>query len=41
MHCGGGGQVNCGENPARRAVASFKRAFEIDWARKTANINYY
>jgi hypothetical protein len=41
MHCGSAGQVNYGGNPARRAAAYFKRAFEIDRTGKTAIVNYY
>src|SRR5579862_4713430 len=41
MHCGSAGQAKCGGNPARRLVAYFKRAFEIDRTGKTAIVNYY
>jgi hypothetical protein len=33
-HCGNPGQGNCGQNPAKPLPAFFKRAFEIDIARK-------
>jgi hypothetical protein len=36
MHCGSGGQAECGGNPADRPAADFKRAFEIEFTRKTA-----
>src|ERR1700722_13951589 len=39
MHCGSAGQAKCGGNPAARAGAHFKRAFEIGTARITAIFN--
>jgi len=39
MHCGSAGQAKYGGNPAARAGALFKRAFEIGMARITAILN--